>query len=181
MTIEQIRAQLISSIWQAMAQSGVNLSSIPQEGQEKLVRAIADKVMVTMNTILDEAAELDPKEQHPAQTAVEGEETILWQGRPFLSLVENYVITSERLKIIHGMLSRKVENFELIRVQDIDFNQGVGERIFGIGDIFVRGHDASNPEIVLRNIAEPEQVYEILRRAWLDARKRYGLQFREQM
>ncbi len=186
MTIEQIRAQIISSIWQAVAQSGVNLSGIPQEGQEKLVRAIADKVMVTMNSILDEVVKPEPVEQ-PAdksasdQPAAEGEEKTLWQGRPFLSLVETYVLTSERLKIIHGMLSRNVENFELIRIQDLDFKQGVGERLFGIGDIFIRGQDPSNPEIVLRNIARPEEVYEVLRRAWLDARKRYGLQFREQM
>jgi hypothetical protein len=38
MTIEKIRTQMTSAIWQAVAQSGVNLSSIPQEEQEKLVR-----------------------------------------------------------------------------------------------------------------------------------------------
>jgi hypothetical protein len=34
---------------------------------------------------------------------------------------------------------------------------------------------------VLRNVRDPEQVYEILRRAWLDSRKRHGLEFREFM
>jgi hypothetical protein len=185
MTIERIRAQIISNIWQAVAQSGVDLSSIPQEGQEKLVGSIADKVMVTMDSILDEVTQPEVVEQStgqlPAQQTTEVEEKILWQGRPFLSISESYVITSERLKIIRGMLSRRVENYELIRVQDIDFKQGVGERIFGKGDLFIRGQDLSNPEIVLHNISSPEEVYEILRRAWLDARKRYGLQFREQM
>lgn len=189
MTIEQIRAQIISGIWQAVAQSGVNLSSIPQDDQEKMVRAIADQVMVTMNSLLDEVAKSEPAEQANEQPAVSQPaaeqpapgvvEKILWQGRPFLSLVETYVVTTERLKIIHGMLARNVENFELIRVQDMDYKQGVGERMFGIGDIFIRGHDASHPEIVLRNIAKPEEVYETLRRAWLEARKRYGMQFRE--
>jgi uncharacterized membrane protein YdbT with pleckstrin-like domain len=104
---------------------------------------------------------------------------VLWQGHPFLSMVESYMITSERIKIVKGLLSRGVENFELIRVQDIDVKQGLDERILGIGDIVIRGQDPSNPEIILRNIPKPNDVYELLRRAWLEARKRYGLQFRD--
>ena len=186
MTIEQFRAQIISNVWQAVAQSGVDLSSIPQEKQEQLVRAIADRLMLTLNSMLDEIVtegtdRPEPKEAPAEELVDEHAEQILWRGRPFLSLVENYTITSERLKIIRGLLARNVENFELVRIQDIDFKQGVGERMFGIGDISIRGHDPSNPEIVLRNIAKPEEVYEILRRAWLEARKRYGLQFREYM
>jgi hypothetical protein len=111
----------------------------------------------------------------------ESDERILWKGRPFLSLVENYTITSERLKITTGLVSRHVENFELIRVQDIDFKQGMGERMMGIGDINIHGQDPSNPNIVLRNVPKPEEVYEIIRKAWLDSRKRHGLQFREYM
>ena len=87
----------------------------------------------------------------------------------FLSLVEHYVLTSERIKIIRGMVSRGVENFELIRMQDIDLKQGISERVMGIGDIIIRGQDPSSPEVVLRNISKPEEVYETLRRAWLDA------------
>ena len=183
MAIEQTRAEVISSIWQAIAQSGVDLSAVPREQQEKLVEKIADSVMVTIDALLEPA----PPEGH-AQTAeqsqpTEGahEEHVLWQGRPFLSMVESYVITTERIKTVKGLLSRGIENFELIRVQDIDIKQGLNERILGIGDIVIRGQDPSNPEIILRNISKPEEVYELLRRAWLDARKRYGLQFREYM
>lgn len=175
MAIEQTRAQVISSIWQAIAQSGVDLSSVPREQQEKLVGKIADDVMVTIDGMLEPAQA--PTEAQPA--ADDKAERVLWQGRPFLSMVESYLITSERIKTVKGLLSRGVENFELIRVQDIDLKQGLHERILGIGDIVIRGQDPSNPEIILRDIPKPEEVYEILRRAWLDARKRYGLQFRD--
>lgn len=186
MTVEQIRAQIISSIWQAVAQSGVDLSTISQEKQEQLVRAIADRLMLTVNSLLDEIANEEPARSEPGVAPAEEPvdalaEPVLWRGRPFLSLVEKYTITSERLKIVRGLLARNVENFELVRIQDIDFKQGVGERMLGIGDINIRGHDPSNPEIVLRNVVKPEEVYEILRRAWLEARKRHGLQFREYM
>ena len=177
MSIDQTRHQIIASVWQAIAQSGVDVSAVSQEEQEKLVSKIADNVMLAINAMLD--AEPEPK---PAEEAVdEYGESILWEGRPFLSLVEYYILTSERLKIRQGFLGRDIENFELIRIQDVDLKQGVTERIFGIGDITIRGHDASDPTITLRNVPKPELVYETLRRAWLEARKRYGLQFREFM
>ena len=179
MSIEKIRARVISSIWQAIAQSGVDLSTIPQEQQDKLVNKICDTVMVTMDSILDEGAPSNPAEAETEPD--EFGEQVLWQGRPFLSLVESYVVTNERVKIITGLVSRHVENFELIRVQDIDYKQGMTERMLKIGDITIQGADPSEPKIVLRNIPKPEEVYETLRRAWLDSRKRHGLQFREFM
>jgi hypothetical protein len=177
MAIEKTRAQVISSIWQAIAQSSVDLSAVPQEEQEKLVGKIADNVLLTMNTLLDEAPEAQPA----VDVDEEQGEKVLWQGRPFLSAVESYVITSERVKVIKGLVSRDVENFELIRIQDIDLSQGMSERVMGIGDITIRGQDPSKPMIELRNVPKPEEIYELLRKAWLDARKRYGLQFREYM
>jgi hypothetical protein len=152
---------------------------------------IADRVMLTMNSVLDEVVKPEALEQpvedvkpsQPARVEVTDgkEEKILWQARPFLSLVEEYILTNERIKVVHGMLSRRIENYELIRIQDIDYKQNVSERVLGIGDIFIRGQDKSSPEIVLRNVAKVEEVYETLRRAWMDARKKHGLQFREYM
>lgn len=177
MAIENIRAQVISSVWQAIAQSGVDISAVPKEQQDKLVGSIADILLITVNNILDESTPVNKTED---QVDEHGEQ-VLWESRPFLSLVEYYVLTSERIKIRQGLLGRDIENFELIRIQDIDLKQGVTERIINIGDITIHGHDVSDPKIVLRNVSKPNEVYETLRRAWLEARKRYGLQFREYM
>jgi len=176
MSIDQTRAQVVGSVWQAIAQSGVDLSAVPYEQQEKLVGKIADSVMIAIDSMLDEE-----KAQPVEQPVDDTEETVLWEGRPFLSLVESYTLTSERLRVTKGLFSRNFENFELIRMQDLDVKQGMDERMFGIGDITIRGQDPSDPEIVLRNVHKPQEVYEILRKAWLNARKKYGLQFREFM
>jgi len=178
MAIEKIHAQVTGSIWQAVAQSGVDLSAVPAEQQQKLVAKIAENVMLAVDAALEEA---EPKPDLETHEEDEFGEKVLWEGRPFMSLVESYVLTSERLKIRTGMMARNIENFELIRIQDLDYKQGVTERMLGIGDIQIRGHDPSDPTIVLRNVSKPEDVYEILRRAWLEARKRHGLQFREYM
>jgi len=177
MSIEKQREKVVESILRAVNDSRVNLEDISDADRETLAAEIADRVMVTIDGMLDE--NLAPGAG--SETDDGQEEVLLWQGRPFLSMVERYVLTSERLKITGGLFSRDVENFELIRFQDLDYKQGMTERVLGIGDITIRGHDVSDPKIVLRNVKDPEQVYEILRKAWLEARKRHGLEFREFM
>ncbi len=174
MTLEQNRARVVAAVWQAIAQSGVDLSSVPRDQQDRLVAAIADTLLPTVNQMLDEVA---PR----VSTEVSGEERVLWEGRPFLSITERYVLTTERVRIYRGLIGRNIDDIELVRLQDIDFTQNAGERIFGIGDIHLRGADPSTPEVTLRNVHQPEEVRELIRRAWLDARKRYGVSFREQM
>jgi hypothetical protein len=178
MSIENTRAHVISSIWKAIAQSGVDLSSLPKEEQTNLVNAIADNLLVTVDGLFEEATQSVRKQDHER---LEGDERAIWTGRPFLSLTERYTITSERIKITKGLFGRDIENFELIRIQDLDISQKLSERLFGLGDLIIRGHDASHAELVLRNIRDPERIYELLRRAWLDARKQYGLTFQEEM
>lgn len=177
MSIEQTRAKVIASIWQAVAQSGVDLAAIPREQVEKLVGEIANATMLTMNDVMSEL----PKPKANVDLEDDKSEKLLWEGRPFLSLIESYMLTNERIRITRGLVGRDYENFELIRVQDLDYSQGLSERMLGIGDIHIKGADPSNPEIVLRNIPKPAEVYEILRRAWLAARKAHGLVFREEM
>jgi hypothetical protein len=172
--LDQNRARVIAAIWQAIAQSGVDLSAMPREEQDRLVATIADNLLSTVNQMLDEIA--------PQVSAeVSGEERVLWEGRPFLSITERYVVTTERVRIYRGLIGRTIDDIELVRLQDIDFTQNAGERILGIGDIHLRGADPSTPEVTLRNVHQPEEVRELIRRAWLDARKRYGVSFREQM
>ena len=176
MTLDEHRARMKSAVWKAISQSGVDVSTLPSEQQAKIVDAVADEGLLVLNEILDTVYQ-----KESVKPPLEGEETIVWQGRPFLSLIENYVITSERIKRSHGIIGKDYENFELVRIQDIDVTQSMSERIMGLGDIHIKGADPSTPDITLRNIDQPQEVYEKLRKAWLAARKRYGLIFREEM
>jgi uncharacterized membrane protein YdbT with pleckstrin-like domain len=89
------------------------------------------------------------------------------------------VLTNDRIRLFNGVVGRRVENVELIRLQDIDYHQGVSERLFGIGDIYLRSVDASDPLVTLRNVHDPEAVTSAIRKAWLDARKRRGVVYRD--
>ena len=55
MTPEQIRAQIIANVWQAFAQSGVDLTAVTKEDQEKLAASIADGLLDAVDKMLDEA------------------------------------------------------------------------------------------------------------------------------
>ena len=179
MSLDQYRSRVSSSVWKGLAQSGVDLSQFPADKQTLLVDAISNQVLLAVNDMLDDMPGAAGIKNPP--TDLKDEETVLWQGKPFLSLVESYIVTSERIKISTGLLGKDLENYELIRVQDMDVTQNLSERVINIGDIHIMGADPSSPKITLRNVPDPKAVYEILRKAWLAARRKYGLLFREEM
>jgi hypothetical protein len=178
------RAIIIGHIWQSIAQSGIDLSTVAREQQEYLVNTIADSMLLTMDDMLGNISQANPSPEEPplpTPSSDSDEEQILWEGRPFLSLVETYIVTTERIRIKTGLLSSSYEDIDLIRIQDIDLTQHLTERLINIGDIIIHSSDASKAEIVLHNVKDPNGVHEITRRAVRNARKREGLTFREEL
>ena len=63
MTIDKIRAQIVANLWQTIAQSEVDLSSVSHEEQEILVTKIADSMLIHFDSLIDdEFTTVDPKE-----------------------------------------------------------------------------------------------------------------------
>jgi uncharacterized membrane protein YdbT with pleckstrin-like domain len=69
-----------------------------------------------------------------------------------------YTITDRRLNIKVGIIARKVQETRLQRVQNVNFSQGVYERIMQVGDVefTTAGTDESN--FVFAGVAQPEEV-----------------------
>jgi hypothetical protein len=182
MSLPEMRAKVKAGIWQAIAQSGADTSSLPQADMDRLVGAITEGVLKEMDDFLSQASgQPAAVAQGSVDDGDDDVEKVLWEGRPFLSLSVHYRITNERVRITEGMLGKDREDIELVRVQDIDMTQGLTERMLGIGDIHIRSHDRSNPDVTLNNVSNPTEVHEILRRAVLKARKKYNVSFREEM
>jgi hypothetical protein len=180
MSINEVKANIKARVWKAVAQAELDVSALSQETLEALVDLVAEAAMLESDEEMD-------KSMAVRGTAVstdildDAKEDILWEGRPFLSISLHYTITDERIRVTEGFLGKARENVELIRIQDVDYSQTFSERILNLGDINVRSHDSSNPIITLKNIKDPEQVYEILRRAVLHARKKHNFTYREEM
>jgi hypothetical protein len=178
--LEAIKTQAREQVWKSIAQSGQSISSIPPEELEVLVDAILDGVMILIDESLEDAG-LPGRSDIASTDVLDSDERVLWEGRPFLSIRTYYQITTERIRIIHGLLGKDRDDIELIRIQDIDFQQSMTERAFGVGDILIRSADPTLPETRLNNVKQPEEVHEILRRAMLNARKRFRYSVQEEM
>ncbi len=178
--LEHIKTQARERVWKSLAQSPVAIEHLSPEELEALVNAMLDGVMVLIDESLEDAG-LPGRQEEGASLPLESDERVLWEGRPFLSVFTHYQITTERVRILRGILGRERDDIELIRIQDIDLEQGLTERALGIGDIVIRSADPSMPKAVLNNVKEPEKVHEILRRAMLNARKRFRYSVQEEM
>lgn len=178
MNLEEAQARVKAKIWQAIAQEDVDTKQIPKETLQALVDLTTNAALVEIDEEIGESLKVsNPK----MMLTDDGEEEILWEGRPFLSLATRYVVTNERIRIIEGLLGKERIDIELVRIQDLDQTQTFRERVLNLGDIVVRGSDKSHPEIILNNVANPQEVHEILRRAVLKSREKYRLSFREEM
>jgi hypothetical protein len=178
--VSEAKARVVSRIWQSIASSGVPVSAIPKDQLDTLVNSIADGVLVAIDQEFENAGL--PSRGLAAEAApLNDEEKVLWEGRPFLSLTTYYRVTNQRVRAQYGLIGRDYDDIELIRIQDLDRSQGLGERMLGIGDVHILSSDPSKPALTLRNVADPDQVHEIVRKAMLDARKKYRYSVQEEM
>jgi uncharacterized membrane protein YdbT with pleckstrin-like domain len=112
----------------------------------------------------------------PAEPA---SEATLWEGAPhgLFNPVETHairwVLTTERLRAVRGILNRSTDEVELTRVRDVSFEQTLAQRALGIGTVTIVGTDATSPTVVLHDVEEPEQVKELIRQAVRDQRQRH--------
>ena len=58
-----------------------------------------------------------------------------------------YRITNDRIEFEHGILSKSVQNVDMWRVKDIDFNQSFIQRVFGLGRVHIETSDKDIPVI----------------------------------
>jgi uncharacterized membrane protein YdbT with pleckstrin-like domain len=85
----------------------------------------------------------------------------LWQWLVLKNV--RYEITSQRLKVHTGVLSKRVDEVELYRVKDTRFDQPFLQRLFGLGNVVLISNDATTPTTVIRGIPDAKAVREKLR------------------
>ncbi len=75
----------------------------------------------------------------------------------------NYQLTTERLTVATGVLSRRTEELELYRVKDTAFVQPFFLRIFGLGNVVMHTSDRSHPVVVLSAVRDGKTLRENIR------------------
>ncbi|MEA2384257.1 MAG: hypothetical protein QOH72_4228 [Solirubrobacteraceae bacterium] len=80
-------------------------------------------------------------------------------------LATHYLVTTERLRIRRGILSRHVQQTQLGRVQNVNTNQSFFERVLQIGTVDFDTAGTEDSDFTFRGIADPEEVVGAVDRA----------------
>ena len=86
-----------------------------------------------------------------------------------------YVVTTQRVRIISGLLNKEIQEIELFRVKDTSVRQRFFQRIFGLGTITILSGDAHQPRLVLYGIPRAVELRERLRQEVMQLRQRFGV------
>lgn len=92
----------------------------------------------------------------------------------------HYTLTNQRLIIEKlGVASSNKQEINLIRVNDVSYKQGLKDKVLGIGNVTVYSTDPSTPEILIKQIKDPEKIKEAIRSASLKAKENSNVQYRQ--
>jgi len=80
-----------------------------------------------------------------------------------------YEIMHDRIEWSRGILDRKVDNLDMFRVIDLKMRRTIFDCIFGIGTIILITTDKTDPEFVFEKVTNPRELYDIIKKATLDA------------
>ena len=100
---------------------------------------------------------------------------VLWKDRKhhlwFPISFTKYSIENDRLMITEGFFSTTINETLLYRIVDLTLRRTLAHRLFGTGDILIQAKVDSTPEIILKNIAKPLQVRNLISQAVEESRQ----------
>jgi len=108
---------------------------------------------------------------HPA--VVQSASDLLWMALTigvfaafawFRSRAVHYRVTSQRVVVERGLLSKRMDQLDLYRVVDFAVERPLGQRIVGTGNLILESIDKTSPEIRIQGIrTDVVALYEKLR------------------
>jgi uncharacterized membrane protein YdbT with pleckstrin-like domain len=86
-----------------------------------------------------------------------------------------YVVTTQRVRVLSGIFSKDIQEIELFRVKDTMAHQSFFLRLAGLGTITILSGDERNPNIVLSAVPRALELRERLRQEIMTLRQRFGV------
>lgn len=101
---------------------------------------------------------------------------VLWALTRYIGTrCKRYVITSQRVKVTTGLLSRHTNEIELYRVRDYSVVEPFWLRLVGCGNIILLTSDRTNPQIVLHAVPGVTALKDEIRKYTEQMRQRRGV------
>lgn len=86
-----------------------------------------------------------------------------------------YEVTAERIEFSRGIFSRKIDNIDMFRVIDIKLHRSLLDCLTGVGSVTLETKDETDPTFDFEKIARPKVLYDIIKKASLQADRRQGV------
>jgi len=84
----------------------------------------------------------------------------------------HYEVTTERIEWSRGILDRRVDNLDMFRVIDLRLRRSLLDCILGIGTVGLITTDKTDPEFTFEKIRNSRRLYDVIKKASLDADRR---------
>ncbi len=86
-----------------------------------------------------------------------------------------YEISPDRIEWGRGILDRHVDNIDMFRVIDLKMRRNILDCIVGIGSVGLITTDKSDPEFEFEKVHRPRELYDIIKKASLEADRTTGV------
>ena len=86
-----------------------------------------------------------------------------------------YEVNADRIEFSRGILDRQVDNLDMFRVIDLKLRKNIFDCIFGIGTVALETTDKSDPQFVFKKVRHCRDLYDVIKKASLDADRRTGV------
>ena len=87
-------------------------------------------------------------------------------------LTLKYRLTTERLVIERGFLSKRTEEVDLLRVDEATVHQGLFDRLANVGNIVITSTEPSDPLYIVVGVEQPVELKEKIRQHARELRRR---------
>lgn len=100
-------------------------------------------------------------------------------GKWFVLRSRHYELTTQRIRLRQGILSKRTDELELYRVKDVTVFEPFWQRLFRLGNIVVTTNDTTTPSLTMEALPRAGDTREALRNAIEDCRDRKRVRIAE--
>jgi len=86
-----------------------------------------------------------------------------------------YEVSPDRIEWGRGILDRQVDNIDMFRVIDLKMRRNILDCIVGIGSVGLTTTDKSDPTFEFQKVRRPRELYDIIKKASLEADRTTGV------
>ena len=86
-----------------------------------------------------------------------------------------YEVSTDRIEFTRGIFSRQIDNLDMFRVVDMKLHRSLLDCLVGVGTVTLMTKDETDPVFEFEKVAQPKKLYDIIKRASLDADRKQGV------